>query len=233
MDFLITFADTKIIWNKMDTLEYNSTRKPLMIPEYGRNIQKMVEYCVTIPDREERTQMAAMVVDIMALIHNINIQNNAETLHKLWDHVFIISDFKLDVDAPFPKPEEKSLVFEPSKPAYNTEKFDGDFRNYGGHIKQFIQEIADIEDEAERNKMALLMANHMKKTYLTWNHDVIPDEIVLEHLYRFSQGRLALPADTVLISANEIYAMNKEETANKPYTNNNNGGGKKKKKKKK
>ena len=218
----------------MNTLEYNSTRKSLKIPEYGRNIQKMVEYCVAIPDRAERTKMAQMVVEIMALIHNINIKNNEETLHKLWDHVFIISDFKLDIDAPFPVPEEKSLVFEPSKPSYNTEKFDGDFRNYGGHIKQFIKEIADVEDAEERTQMALLLANHMKKTYLAWSHDIIPDEIVLEHLYRFSRGRLALPADTVLISTNEIYALNKEDSAVKQYSHhvNSAGMGKKKKKKK-
>ena len=218
----------------MDTLEYNSTRKPLMIPEYGRNIQKMVEYCVTIPDREERSKMAQLVVEVMALIHNINIQNNAETLHKLWDHVFIISDFKLDVDAPFPKPEEKSLVFEPSKPAYNTEKTDGDYRNYGKSIKQFIREVSEIEDTEERNKLALLLANHMKKTYLAWNHDVIPDEIILEHLYRFSHGRLALPADTVLMSINEIQALNnKDEYTTKQHSNHSNGFGAGKKKKKK
>jgi hypothetical protein len=217
----------------IDTLEYNSTRKPLMIPEYGRNIQKMVEHCITIPDREERTKMAQMVVEIMALIHNINIQNNAETLHKLWDHVFIISDFKLDVDAPFPKPEEKSLVFEPSKPAYNTGKTDGDYRNYGKNIKQLIQETSNIEDETERNQMALVLANHMKKACLAWNHDIVPDEVVLEQLYRFSRGRLALPVDTVLMSTNDIYAMNaKTETATKSPTNTNGfGGGKKKKKK--
>jgi hypothetical protein len=217
----------------IDTLEYNSTRKPMMIPEYGRNIQKMVEYCVTVPDREERTKLAQLVVEIMALIHNVNIQNNAETLHKLWDHVFIISDFKLDVDAPFPKPEEKSLVFEPSKPSYNTEKTDGDYRNYGKNIKQFIQEISTIEDETERNQMALVLANHMKKACLTWNHDIIPDEVVLEHLYRFSRGRLALPPDTVLMSTNEIYAMNtrNDNTPKSPTNTNGSGGGKKKKKK--
>jgi hypothetical protein len=218
----------------MDTLEYNSTRKPMMIPEYGRNIQKMVEYCVSIPDRDERNRLTQMVIDIIALIHNINIKNNEETLHKLWDHVFIISNFKLDVDAPFPMPEEKSLVFEPEKPSYNTEKAEGDFRNYGKNIKQFIQGIATIEDEEERNKLALLLANHMKKTYLAWNHDVIPDEIILEHLYRFSNRKLALPADTVLISANEIYAMNsKEEAAMRSSSKNNNGGGGKKNKKRK
>jgi hypothetical protein len=217
----------------MDTLEYNSTREALMIPEYGRNIQKMVEYCVSIPDRDERTKMAQMVIDIIALIHNINIQNNAETLHKLWDHIFIISNFKLDVDAPFPMPEEKSLVFEPEKPAYNTEKAEGDFRNYGKSIKQFIQEIAEVEDTEEKNKLALMLANHMKKTYLAWNHDIIPDEIVIEHLYRFSRGKIALPADTVLMTTNEIYALNKEENASKPPAHTNgHGGGKKKKKKK-
>ncbi|MCL2510869.1 MAG: DUF4290 domain-containing protein [Bacteroidales bacterium] len=218
----------------IDTLEYNSTRKSLMIPEYGRNIQKMVEYCITISDREERTKMAHQVVEIMALIHNINIQNNAETLHKLWDHIFIISNFKLDVDSPFPRPEEKSLVFEPSKPAYNNGKTDGDFRNYGKNIKQLIQETSTIEDEEERNKMALLLANHMKKACLAWNHDIVPDEVVLDHLYRFSRGRLALPPDTVLMSTNDIYAMNaKTESAPKPtvHTHSNGFGGKKKKKK--
>jgi hypothetical protein len=219
----------------IDTLEYNSTRKSLKIPEYGRNIQKMVEYCVTIPDREERTKMAQLVVDVMALIHNINVQNNAETLHKLWDHVFIISDLKLDIDAPFPKPEERNLVFTPSKPAYNTAKNNGDFRNYGKNIKQFIQEISEVEDNEERTRLALLLANHMKKTYLAWNHDIIPDEIILEHLHRFSHGRLVLPPDTVLITTNEIYAMNsKEENGAKSHTNHTHvaGMGKKKKKKK-
>jgi hypothetical protein len=217
----------------IDTLEYNSTRKPLMIPEYGRNIQKMVEYCVAVPDREERTKLAHLVVEIMAIIHNVNIQNNAETLHKLWDHVFIISDFKLDVDAPFPKPEERSLVFEPVKPAYNTEKADGDYRNYGKSIKQFIQEIAAIEDETERNKAALVLANHMKKACLTWNHDIVPDEVVLEHLYRFSRGRLALPPDTVLMSTADIYAMNArtDNTPKPSVASNGFNNGKKKKKK--
>jgi hypothetical protein len=128
-------------------------------------------------------------------------------------------------------PEEKSLVFEPSKPAYNNEKTDGDYRNYGKNIKNLIQEISSVEDETERNSMALVLANHMKKACLTWNHDVVPDEVVLEHLYRFSRGRLALPPDTVLMNTNDIYAMNTKTESSSKSSSNMNGGGKKKKKK--
>lgn len=190
----------------VDTLEYNSTREKLFIPEYGRNIQKMAEHCVTIPDREERTQMAQVVIEVMALIHNYNIENNPETLHKLWDHLFIISDFKLDVDAPFPKPEKKNLIFEPEKPAYNVDETSS-FRNYGKNVKQLIQAACEIEDEDERQKMAVMLANHIKKSHLTWSRDIIPDELIIDQVRRFSHGRLVLPPDTVLMDAQDVYTL--------------------------
>ncbi|MDR0364801.1 MAG: DUF4290 domain-containing protein [Bacteroidales bacterium] len=191
----------------IDTLEYNSARKRLFIPEYGRNIQKMVEYCITIPNRELRTKTAEVIVEVMAIVRGYSIENNVETLHKLWDHLFIISDFKLDVDFPFPKPEPKSLNYHPSKPAYNTDEPNG-YRNYGKNIKYLIQAVCTIKDEKERQKMAILLANHIKKSNLTWNKDIIPDEIIIEQIYKFSHGKLNLPLDTILMDSQNVYALN-------------------------
>jgi phage baseplate assembly protein W len=210
MIILTNFANSKFKQLLMDTLEYNSTREPLKIPEYGRNIQKMVECCIATKDRAERTRMAYLTVEAMALLHNITTDNNAEVLHTLWDHLFIISDFNLDVDAPFPVPEEKSLLFHPIKPEYNIDKSEigNKYRNYGSNIKSLIQEACKITSAEEQKKAALVLANHMKKSYIAWNKDIIPDEVILEHLRLFSKGKMEIESGTVLMDVNAIVSLN-------------------------
>lgn len=219
----------------INNLEYNSTREHLIIPEYGRHIQKMAEYCITIPNRDLRTRTAEVIVEVMALIHDYTIDGNAETLHKLWDHLFIISDFKLDVDAPFPKPSPKSLDYHPTKPAYNGNEQNG-HRNYGRNVKSLIDAVCEIEDPDERLRMSIQLANHIKKSNLAWNKDIIPDEIIIEQIYRFSRGKLDLPQDTVLMDSQDVYALNNktDNTSKKPRATaeNDKNGAKKKRKRK-
>ncbi|MGO1751335.1 MAG: DUF4290 domain-containing protein [Psychroflexus sp.] len=172
-----------------NSLEYNSERTQLRIPEYGRNIQRMVEHAITIEDKQKRNETAKAIIDVMGNMQP-HLRDVTDFQHKLWDQLFIISDFKLDVDSPFPKPTAELLAERPEPLAYpqNFPKY----RFYGNNIKRMIDEAIKMEDGDLKEALTLTIANHMKKCYLNWNKDHVDDQVIIKHLDELSDGKLSL-----------------------------------------
>ena len=170
-------------------LEYNSERSKLIIPEYGRHIQKMVEHTIEIEDDEERNRMAKAIISVMGNL-NPHLRDVPDFQHKLWDQLFIISDFKLDVASPFPKPSREMLAERPERMDYpqNFPKY----RFYGNNIKRMIDVANSWEDGDQKDGLIFTIANHMKKSYLSWNRDTVDDKVIFEHLRELSGGKINL-----------------------------------------
>lgn len=182
-------------------LSYNTEKKKIIISEYGRNIQEMIQHLCDIPDRAKRTEAAEFIVSIMEQM-NPQVSESNDYKHKLWDHMHIISDFKLDVDSPFEVP---SVEGQASKPRHiNYQNNDIRYGHYGQYVVKMIKTASDIEDEEVRRAVALAIANQMKRDYIEWNRNLINDLIVIEDLRSISEGKLNLSDDTRLITIGEI-----------------------------
>ena len=195
-------------------LEYNSERSKLIIPEYGRHIQKMVEHTVKIEDDAERNKVAKSIIAVMGNM-NPHLRDVPDFQHKLWDQLFIISDFKLNVDSPFPKPSKEMLEERPERMTYpqNFPKY----RFYGNNIKRMIDQANKWEDGPEKEGLIYTIANHMKKSYLSWNKDSVDDKVIFDHLRELSGGRIDVKAtDEDLSEASDLLRGNKKYTSKKP-----------------
>lgn len=186
-------------------MEYNTSQEKLRIPEYGRNIQKMVEALVEEPDRDKRTQMARVIVKIMAQVRQSKDREiGGDFYQKLWDHLFIISDFKLDVDSPYPPPSPETLKWEPEKLERDDEQIT--YKYYGRNIQKIIKSVAELEEGEPKNIVINMLANHLKKLYLTWNKESVDDEIIFRQMYELSDGKINLTSDTKLNETKDILA---------------------------
>jgi len=187
-------------------MEYNTQRSLLKISEYGRNVHKMIEYALTLEDREERNKAARTIVAIMASLNNPQRLDTQEFKQKMWDHLFMISNYQLDVDSPFPKPDETLKEEVKFKCAYPNKYIK--YRQYGKNIENMIDQAIALEDGAEKAALVLYIANHLKKLYISWNRDSVTDEVILEHLSVLSGGKLKLPENTKLENTRDIIAVN-------------------------
>ncbi|HCE55563.1 MAG: DUF4290 domain-containing protein [Lutibacter sp.] len=170
-------------------LEYNSERPHLIIPEYGRHVQKLIDNCVAIEDDEERNRMARAIVDVMGNLQP-HLRDVPDFKHKLWDQLFIMSDFKLEAESPYPKPEREELAAKPESLAYP--KYDSKYRFYGNNIQTMIDVALTWEEGEAREALYFAIANHMKKCYLNWNKDTVDDHIIYNHLLDLSKGKIDL-----------------------------------------
>ena len=203
----------------IDNLEYNSERPKLNIPEYGRHIQKMVDFVVAIEDREKRNKVAQALIGVMGNL-NPHLRDVPDFQHKLWDQLFIISDFHLDVDSPFPKPTRELLEKRPDPLPYpqNFPKY----RFYGNNIKRMVDVCVSWEDGDLKDALKFTIANHMKKSYLNWNKDTVKDETIFEHLYELSDGKINLAKwDEDLAESKDLVKnrVNKPRQTNIPRKN--------------
>ncbi len=173
-------------------MEYNTQKKKLVIPEYGRCVQEMIEYAVTVKDREKRNKIACEIVRQMKSIQQSNYKNVSEMEKKLWSHLFIISNFKLDVDAPYPKPASSNYIL-PSKLKYNNNHKEMPYRYYGSIIHNMVKTAVLMDDSPEKDKFVYDIANNMKKSYLTWNKSTVDDKVIFEHLSQLSNGHITVP----------------------------------------
>lgn len=171
-------------------MDYNTSRNKLVIPEYGRNVQKMVEYALTIEDREKRNELANQIVRIMTQMH-IKAGYYGDYTHKIWDHLFIISDFNLDVDSPYPMPDREKVKVKPQVIEYSDGRIR--YRIYGRNLEKIVQEAIGFEDGEEKDALIRLIANNLKKAYLMWNNASVDDTQIIKDLERMSGGKLALP----------------------------------------
>jgi hypothetical protein len=197
-------------------MEYNTTREFIPITEYGRNIKKMIDYTITVEDREKRTRLAKAIVNVMSQV-NPQMRDNIEFKHKLWDHLFILSDLKLDVEAPFPIPSHIHIDHKPEKIAYPT--YNIAFKHYGNNIEKIIKKAIEMEEGEQKNALIKTIANHLKKSYLNWNRESVTDEVIASHLEMLSEGKLKLGEEVVLSNTRDILANNKRRT---PTLNTNN-----------
>ncbi|ESU26953.1 hypothetical protein FLJC2902T_22930 [Flavobacterium limnosediminis JC2902] len=198
-------------------LEYNAERPHLIIPEYGRHLQKLIDQATVIEDREERNKAARYIISVMGGL-NPHLRDVPDFQHKLWDQIFIMSDFKLDVDSPYPIPSKEVLHQKPEKLNYpqNFPKY----RFYGNNIKYMIDVANKWEESDLKNTLIRVIANHMKKCYLSWNKDTVKDDVIFEHLYELSGGKINLQkTDEELSNTTDLMRVNKK-MSNKTQFNN-------------
>jgi len=201
-------------------MEYNTARETLAIPEYGRNIQKLVEYTVNIEDKEVRLEMAKLIVEIMANM-NPQVRTTNDFEHRLWDHMYIISDFKLEVNGPYPPPDKKNVNTRPEKLPYSEDHIR--FKHYGLNLEKMVRKAIQMEDPDEREAATIMIANYMKRAYLTWNRESVSDELIFAQLEELSSGKLKLPENETLVASSEILSSNKSKRKKTNQKNNNNG----------
>tara|TARA_B110001450_G_scaffold230641_1_gene232026 strand:- start:781 stop:1446 length:666 start_codon:yes stop_codon:yes gene_type:complete len=207
----------------IENIEYNTERNKLIIPEYGRHLQKMVDYAISIEDTAERNKVAKAIIDVMGNL-NPHLRDVNDFKHKLWDQLFIISDFKLDVESPFDKPTREELSERPERLPYpqNFPKY----RFYGNNIKRMI-DVALRWDEGElKQALVVTIANHMKKCFLNWNKDTVEDAVIFNHLYELSDGGIDITKnDLVLTESSKLINVKSRQNTNKSHsskTNNKN-----------
>jgi hypothetical protein len=182
-------------------LEYNSEREKLIIPEYGRHIQKLVNHCVALEDREMRNTMAKAIVHVMGNMQP-HLRDVPDFQHKLWDQLFIMSDYRLDVDTPYPKPEREVLQAKPEPMSYPRSA--SKYRFYGNNIQIMIDTALTWEEGEMKEALVYAIANHMKKCYLNWNKDTVDDDVILSHLDELSGGKLSLKERDVLSESKDL-----------------------------
>tara|TARA_B110000211_G_scaffold127951_1_gene146963 strand:- start:884 stop:1528 length:645 start_codon:yes stop_codon:yes gene_type:complete len=197
----------------IDHIEYNSERPKLIIPEYGRHIQKMVDQAIAKETKEERNKIASSIIAVMGNL-NPHLRDVTDFQHKLWDQLFIISDFKLDVDSPYPIPKREELQEYPQSLEYpqNFPKY----RFYGNNIKRMIDVAIGWEDGEKKEALVFTIANHMKKCFLNWNKDTVEDDVIFKHLFELSEGKLDLKGtEEELLDTMTILSNNKSYGAKK------------------
>lgn len=202
-------------------MEYNTQRNKLTIPEYGRNIQKMINYCIEIPDRTKRNRTAEFIVNVMAQM-NPKVKESADYRQKMWDHLHLIADFKLDVDSPYPLPPRDVLYTKPRRVKIDDRDFK--FRHYGKNIELIIEKACEYPEGEEKEALIKMIANHLKKSYINWNKGAVDDEDIFKHLAILSNNRLKIGDDFKLHQTSEIIARNKKKRFIRPGQQNTGNG---------
>jgi len=207
--------------------DYNTQRPRLIIPEYGRHVQRMVDHCMQVEDRDQRTRTAKAIIQVIGRLNpQLRISDNFE--HTLWDHLWIMSEFKLDVDAPYPMPTPEELESKPDRVPYPQTKIK--YGHYGKMVERMIDQCAALEDGEKKDAYTTVIANHMKKQFLAWNRDTVPDGVILKDLAELSKGKLKLKEETQLAATADLLRTQQSGPRNevdtrKRYNNNNNSGG--------
>jgi len=181
--------------------DYNTQRKRMALPEYGRNVQKMVDHIKTIEDRDERNRAAKTIIQIMGNL-NPQIRDVGDFKHKLWDHLALIADFNLDIDSPFPPPEQSKFFEKPKQILYKQ----GDIRylHYGRIIELMIGAASEMEDGEVKEYLTNLIVNQMKKSYITWNRGQVSDEVIIGDMKLLSGGRLKITEGVKILEVREL-----------------------------
>ena len=188
-------------------MDYNTQKKKLKLPEYGRNIQTMVDYLLTVEDKEKRTEQAYAVIDVMGNL-NKQLRDIPDFRHKLWDHLAIISDFKLDIDAPYELPKEENFMSRPQRIPYSQGNIKARF--YGKTVEKLIEKIKDVPEESKK-PLIIQTANYMKKSFLTWNKESVEDEQIINDINKF-YGEELLSSDNVELSEQKELMFKKSKS---------------------
>ena len=176
-------------------MKYNTELPKLIIPEYGRHIHQIIESLSEIKDRKKRNEQAEIVIQIMGNL-NPHLRDVNDFKHKLWDHLFIMSNHKLDVDSPYPIPEKKEKKERPN--IINNTQGTVKYRHYGKFVINMLQEIHEIKNEETKNKLIISLANQMKRSYINWNKSNVLDDVIFNEIKEMSDGKIKVPENTTL-----------------------------------
>jgi hypothetical protein len=194
--------------------DYNTQRKRMALPEYGRNVQKMVDHIKTIEDRTERNRAAKTIISIMGNL-NPHLRDVGDFKHKLWDHLALIASFELDIDSPYPVPEPAKFVEKPKQVPYKQ----GDIRflHYGRIIELMIDAASEMQEGSEKEYLTTLIVNQMKKSYITWNRGQVADEVIIENMKLLSRGKLKMTEGVRILEVRELIPPVKRKPVGKPH----------------
>ena len=211
--------------SEIDSLEYNTARPKMLIPEYGRNVQKMIDHAVSLDDREERNKVMKAIIKVMGELKP-ELRDVEEYIPKLWNHLFIMSDWKLDVDSPYPQPSKETLSNPPEKVDYPQSPIK--IGHYGKNVEKMINIAIGMDEGEERTALVKTIACMMKQFYLTFNSTSIEDEVIGEHLQKLSNGKIVLEDLSFLPSTSSVLKThgltqnnNKKQNNNKNRNNKN------------
>jgi hypothetical protein len=182
-------------------MEYNTTRNKLLLPEYGRNVQNMITHAMEIADRAERNRAAQAIIEVMGQL-NPHLRDVDDYRHKLWTHMFVMSDFQLDVDSPYDIPKPEDLTSRPDRVEYPKRKMR--FGHYGKYTQNILENSKDISDEKEKKYLTRTMANFMKKQFLVYNNDAVENNVIANQLKELSNNELQVENPNDLLTTNSI-----------------------------
>ena len=194
---------------------YNSANPPLRLKEYGRNIQKLVDYISVQEGKENRTRLATTLIGLMKQVVP-SVRDNTDQSQRLWDDLYLMSSFNLDVDAPFPMPEKDILNKKPDSVPYPPKL--RKYRHYGKNLQMMVSKAAELEDEDLRNKTAGYLGRLMKQFYIEWNRDNVEDEVIIENLKDISGGKFVF--DEEKLKSENAFDVSKSRQHNRPQTSN-------------
>jgi len=194
--------------------DYNTQRKRMSLPEYGRNVQKMVDHIKTIEDREERNRAARTIIQIMGNL-NPHLRDEGDFKHKLWDHLALIADFELDIDPPYPPLEPTSLNEKPNQIPYRQE--DIRYLHYGRIIEMMIDAASKMKDGEEKEYLTTLIVNQMKKAYVTWNRNQVADEVIIGDMIMLSGGKLKMTEGVKILEIKDLLPQVKRKPQGKSH----------------
>ena len=203
----------------IDKLEYNTNREQLIIPEYGRHIQKMINHASSRESKEERNKLAKAIISIMGNLQP-HLRDVPDFQHKLWDQLFIMSDFKLDADSPFDKPSKEDLNTTPD-PLYYPQNYPT-YSFYGNNIKIMIDEAVKWDEGEMKEALIYTIANHMKKCFLNWNKDTVTDVVIFNHLFELSDGKIDIRNSEEALLDSSVLLRPKRKFVNKKFIKKNN-----------
>lgn len=192
-------------------MEYNTQQRRLPLPEYGRSVQNMVDHALTIEDREERQICANTIIKIMKGMFP-QLKDNAELNQRLWDHLAIMSDFKLDIDYPVEIVKKESLNVKPERVPYPQSKLK--YRHYGRFVQDLINVAAGYEEGEEKRQLINLIANQMKKDYQNWNKDGVDNQRIIDDLCELSDGRIKITVDDVKMVDHKVFTQRRRQINN-------------------
>ena len=183
------------------SFDYTTQRKRMSLPEYGRNVQKMIEHIKTIKDPEERNRAAKTIIQIMGNL-NPNLKDVTDFKHKLWEHLMIIANFDLDVDSPYPAPDIVKMVETPNRVPYHSGEIK--YMHYGRIVESLIESASAMEDGDEKDYLTSLILNQMKKDYITWNKGGVSDEVIIRDLTVLSKGELKINENVKILEVKDL-----------------------------
>lgn len=190
-------------------MRYNTQQKRMALPEYGRSVQNMVDYALTIEDREERQKCANAIVEIMGNRFP-QLRDIQEHNHKLWDHLAIMSDFKLDIDYPYDLSDVTAIYQKPEPLLYSNNELR--YKHYGRTLELLINKAIETEEGEVKDNLVALICNHMKKCYVIWNRDLLDISIIADDLEDLSGGKLKMTDKIVELMSDRYNVFHKNKT---------------------